>query len=154
VSRRIVLTLDRDFSKARRRLTSLNQAWAAFVHGLYPPGLAILFSTLQHCCHLILQSGFRGLQADSRQACVNAPAASRIKCDCVARLSMRRRLYSASAVLLNARCLSTSVACSSAVRCDPHSIALLGADESRDDEVLAGSMPLFHTDVTIKLRPS
>ena len=31
---------------------------------------------------------------------------------------------------------------------------LLGADESRDDEVLAGSMPLFHTDVTIKLRPS
>jgi hypothetical protein len=53
----------------------------------------------------------------------NASAASRINCDCVARLTMRCRSHSASAVLLRARCLSTSVARCSAFKCDPHFIA-------------------------------
>src|SRR4029450_13951031 len=57
------------------------------------------------------------------QAGTNASAASRINCDWVARFTMGCGLRSAGAVLLNARCLLMSAACSSAFRCDPHSIA-------------------------------
>ena len=63
-----------------------------------------------------------GLQRD--QAGANAWAASRINCDCVARLSLRCALHSARAASLNERCVVRSVACCFAFRRDPHSIAV------------------------------
>src|SRR4029078_7457618 len=53
----------------------------------------------------------------------NACAASRINCDCMARLSLRCWLHSLLAALLKAPCVLVNVVCCFALRWDPHSIA-------------------------------
>src|ERR1043166_2011814 len=57
------------------------------------------------------------------QAAANAPAASRINCDCVARDTLRCRSHSPRAALLIACSALMSLACSFTSRRDPHSTA-------------------------------
>jgi len=73
------------------------------------------------CAEIVIGTGINNPDRD--QVSTNAWAASRINCDCVARLSLRCALHSVRAASLNERCIVRSVACCFAFRRVPHSIA-------------------------------